>query len=236
MGTSLYFCIRFVSQLIKNRNIAVANKLDTKTWVSKSMDMLSMVEDCGGKFHIEGLDNILKSEGPVVFIGNHMSTLETMILPGLIASKRDVTFVVKQSLMTHPLFGPVMRARKPIAVERKNPAVDFKKVMLDGVENLKQNISVVIFPQSQRKVKFDSQHFNKMGIKLAKMGKVSIVPVALKTDFWKNGKIIKDVGPLNRKSPIHIKFGEPFSIEGSGTKEHQRVIEFIESNLAIWNK
>lgn len=236
LGSSVYFCLRFVAKLYENRKLALANKLDTKAWAAKSMEMLKLVEDCGGKLHIEGLENILKSKEPVVFVGNHMSTLETMVLPGLIASKREVTFVVKQSLMTHPIFGPVMRARKPIAVERKNPAVDFKKVMLDGVENLKKNISVVIFPQSHREIDFNPIHFNKMGIKLAKLAKVSIVPVAIKTDFWKNGKIIKDVGGLNRKLPIHIKFGAPISIKGNGNEEHQKIINFISLNLKNWRK
>lgn len=236
LGSSVYFCARFVAKLFQNRKLALANQLDTKAWASKSMEMLKLVEDCGGKFHIEGLENILKSKEPVIFVGNHMSTLETMILPGLIASKREVTFVVKQSLMTHPIFGPVMCARKPIAVERKNPAIDFKKVMKDGVDNLKKNISVVIFPQSHREIDFNPIHFNKMGIKLAKLAKVSIVPVAIKTDFWKNGKIIKDVGGLNRKLPIHIKFGEPISINSSGNEEHQKVIDFISLNLNNWKK
>lgn len=236
LGSSVYFCLRFVAKLFENRRLALTDRLDTKAWASKSMEMLKLIEDCGGKLHIEGIENITKSKKPVVFVGNHMSTLETMILPGLIASKREVTFVVKQSLMTHPLFGPVIRARKPIAVERKNPAIDFKKVMLDGVENLKKNVSVVIFPQSHRETDFNPTHFNKMGIKLAKLAQVSIVPIAIKTDFWKNGKIIKDVGGLNRKLPIHIKFGAPIFIEGNGNLEHQKVIDFIAKNLANWNR
>lgn len=234
-GTCVFFCISFLKKLFQNRKLALSNKLDTSTWAKKSLEMINLIEDCGGKIHIEGLDNITKSKSPVVFIGNHMSTLETMILPGLIASHREVTFVVKKSLTTHPIFGPVMRARKPIAVERKNPAIDFKKVMEEGVENLKKNISVVIFPQSQREVGFNPLKFNKMGVKLAKLADVNIVPVALKTDFWKNGKLIKDVGGLNRKLPIHIKFGEPIKVNGSGNEEHQKVIDFISSNLKSWN-
>jgi 1-acyl-sn-glycerol-3-phosphate acyltransferase len=95
---------------------------------------------------------------------------------------------------------------------------------------------VVIFPQSHREIEFNPAHFNKMGIKLAKLAKVSIVPVAIKTDFWKNGKIIKDVGGLNRKLPIHIKFGAPIAIEGNGNSEHQKVIDFISENLTNWNR
>lgn len=236
MGTSAYFGVKFIAQLVKNRRLAVAGKFDTQTWASRSMDIFELIEKCGGRYHIEGLNNISKIKEPVVFISNHMSMLESMIFPGLIASKREVTFVVKQSLVTHPLFGPVMRARKPITVERQDPIMDFKKVMTDGAENLEKNISVVIFPQSKRMVEFDPQQFNKLGIKLAKKVKAHIVPVALKTDFWKNGSLIKDIGGLDRKLPIHIQFGEPFTVDGPGKKEHQMVIDFITHHLNKWRQ
>jgi len=225
LGTSAYFAIRFIAKLIGNRRLALNDNFDTKMWAAQSMDILKHTEACGARYHIKGLNNITKSDDPVVFIGNHMGMLETMIFPGLIASRRDVTFVVKDSLVSHPLFGPVMRARKPITVERKDPIADFKKVMADGVENLKNNVSVVVFPQSQRKVEFIPAEFNSLGIKLAKKAKVKVVPVAIKTDFWQNGKLLKDIGRLNRKLPIHVKFGEPFMVEGSGKVEHQQVIE-----------
>ncbi len=234
LGTSAYFAVRFIAKLVANRRLAIADKFDTQMWARGSMDIFKFIERCGGRFHVEGLDNINKTDEPVVFIGNHMGMLETMIFPGLIASRREVTFIVKDSLVSHSLFGPIMKARKPITVERKDPMADFKKVMSDGVEYLKNNISVVVFPQSQRKVEFVPAEFNSLGIKLAKKAKVHVVPVAIKTDFWKNGKRFKDIGHLDRKLPIHIKFGEPFIIDGPGKKEHQMVVDFIEENLKSW--
>ena len=236
MGTSLYFAVSFLAKLVGNRQLAMANKFDTKTWAARSMDIFRLIESCGGRFNLEGLDNISKTTGPVVFISNHMSMLETMVFPGLIASKREVTFVVKQSLVAHPLFGPVMRARNPITVERHDPIADFKKVMSLGVENLKKNISVVVFPQSKRLVDFDPKNFNTLGIKLAKKAGVHVVPVAIKTDFWKNGKWVKDIGHLDRKLPIYMHFGAPFKIEGPGKKEHQMVIDFIADCLHRWGR
>ncbi len=233
-GSSVYFSSKFVSLLVASRKLALAGTFDTPSWAAGSLDIFRHVESCGGRFELEGLDNILKSEEPVVFISNHMSMLESMLFPGIIASKREVTFVVKESLVSHQLFGPVMRSRNPITVSREDPIADFKKVMTDGLENLQKGTSVVIFPQSQRMMNFDSKQFNTLGIKLAKKAKVKIVPVALKTDFWKNGKLLKDVAGINRKLPIHIKFGEPFSIEGPGKKEHQKVIDFITKNLEEW--
>lgn len=236
MGTSVYFNVRFVSKLFTNRRLAKKGKFDTHNWALGSLNIFNLIEECGGRFHIEGLNNINKIKEPVVFISNHMSIMESMIFPGLIALKREVTFVVKSSLVTHPIFGPVMRARNPIVVERQDPIADFKTVMKDGSENLERNVSVVIFPQSKRTVNFDPQKFNKLGIKLAKKANVYIVPVAIKTDFWNNGKLIKDIGKIDRKIPIHIKFGEPFMVEGQGNKEHQMVMDFIQENLAKWAK
>jgi len=60
---------------------------------------MQFLERTGGRFHITGMENINKSAGPVLFISNHMSTLETMILPCIIAPHREVTFVVKDSLV-----------------------------------------------------------------------------------------------------------------------------------------
>ncbi|MDX2359664.1 MAG: lysophospholipid acyltransferase family protein [Crocinitomicaceae bacterium] len=236
LGSSLYFNTCFISKLFRNRRIARTGKFDTQEWVNGSLNIMELIERCGGKFHIEGMNNMDKIEGSAVFISNHMSILESMIFPGLIAARKEVTFVVKDSLVTHPLFGPVMRARKPIAVERKDPIVDFKKVMNEGYENLQNGTSVVIFPQSARMTKFDPKKFNKLGIKLAKKAKVQIIPIAIKTDFWKNGKRIKDIGKIDRETPIHIKFGEPFRIEGSGNNEHQKVIDFITENLSNWQE
>jgi 1-acyl-sn-glycerol-3-phosphate acyltransferase len=220
--------------LLKYRKIALAGKFDTATWAKSSMDIFEWTEKCGGKYHIKGLDNIDKIDGPVVFASNHQSILETMIFPGIIASRREVTFVVKSSLPEHWLFGPVMRSRNPIAVERKDPMADFKKVMNDGAEFLAKGTCVVVFPQSKRVLGFDPKQFNTMGIKLAKSANVPIVPVAIKTDFWANGKMIKDVGHLKRHLPINIEFGEPIHINGPGKAEHQSVVDFIESRMNEW--
>ena len=236
LGTSFFFYLGFARLLFKYRKVALAGKFNTEIWAKSSMDIFEWTEKCGGKYDIKGLDNIDKTESPVVFVSNHQSILETMIFPGLIASRREVTFVVKSSLPEHWLFGPVMRSRNPIAVERKDPMADFKKVMNDGAEFLAKGTSVVVFPQSKRVLGFDPKQFNTLGMKLAKSANVAVVPVAIKTDFWANGKMIKDVGRLNRDLPIHIEFGEPIVIDGPGKKEHQQVLDFIESRMNTWEQ
>ena len=53
-------------------------------WVTSSLGMLDALEYAGVRVHVEGVENFIKLESPCVFIGNHMSTLETFILPCLI--------------------------------------------------------------------------------------------------------------------------------------------------------
>jgi len=50
------------------------------------------------------------------------------------------------------------------------------------------DISVLIFPQTTRDLRFDPNKFNTLGIKLAKRAKVPVIPVAVKTDAWGMGK------------------------------------------------
>lgn len=235
LDNRLYFVLKYAYVVLRTRKEAIRKVYDTKAWSASSYEIFRFIEKAGGKFHITGMENIDKSQEPVLFICNHMSTLETMILPGIIAPLREVTFVVKESLVKHPLFGEVMRSRNPIVVGRTDPRKDLKAVMNGGMDLLSKGISIIIFPQSTRSLHFKSEEFNSLGVKLAKKAGVQIVPVALKTDFWGNGKVIKEIGKLDHSKLIHFRFGEPFSITGSGKEENQRIIDFIQSSLKEWN-
>ena len=234
LNNRLYFTWKYATIVLSTRKVAVRKLYDTKAWTDSSFYILKFIEKTGGIFHITGMENITKSEQPVLFISNHMSTLETMIFPCIIQPLRDVTFVVKESLVKHPFFGDVMRSRNPIVVGRTDPRKDFEAVMNGGMDRLSKGISVIIFPQSTRSLDFKPEEFNSLGVKLAKKAGVKVVPVAIKTDFWGNGKLVKELGPIDRHKPIHIKFGEPFTIIGNGKEEHQKIIDFIKSSLQEW--
>jgi 1-acyl-sn-glycerol-3-phosphate acyltransferase len=204
-------------------------------WVESSRRIVDLLERVGVRFVIENVA-VLKTLGrPCVFIGNHMSTLETFVLPCILQPHLDVTFVVKQSLIEYPVFKHVMISRDPIVVQRVNPREDFKRVMEGGEERMGRGISIIVFPQSTRSPVLDTEQFNSMGIKLAKRCGVPAVPIALKTDAWGNGRMIKDFGRIDPARTVHIKFGEPIEVAGSGKEEHARVVRFIQEHLVRWS-
>ncbi len=228
----LYYVLRFLAVVLRYWNIA-RKHLDYETWSRASYDMFRLMEDCGGRFFITGLDNLRKVEGPVVFVGNHMSMLETQVPICLTYPYKRAIFVLKKSLQAIPFFGAYVR--DCIAVSRTSPADDLKLVLSQGAERIAEGRSIIIFPQATRSVEFIPEKFNSLGVKLARRAGVPVVPIALKTDFWGNGALMKDFGPLDLRKPIHLEFGEPMTIKGQGRDEHEQVMQFIQSRLAKWS-
>ncbi len=196
-------------------------------WIQSSLNAVKALEAVGGRFEIKNLDILRKLESPCVFVSNHMSILETFILPCVIQPHRDVTFVIKESLLSFPFFKQIMRNCKPIVVGRDNPRADLKTVLDEGQNRLNTNISVIIFPQTTRSSIFDPKAFNSLGVKLARRCNVPVVPVALKTDAWGIGSKFKDFGKIYPEKSVYITFDNPLLVHGSGKSEHKFIVDFI---------
>ena len=236
LGSRIYFIVRYSLMIFSMSLKAQRGQYGYDETLELGQRFFRIIEDIGAQVHIEGIDNIKKVvDEPVVFVGNHMSTLETMLFPALICPIKKSIFVVKKSLLDFPFFGHVMRATEPISVGRTNPREDFKTVMDEGLKALQEGKSIIIFQQSHRKPEFDPQTFSSLGVKLAQKAGVKVVPFALKTDFWGNAKKIRDFGPIRRKERVCFSFDEPIAIEDIGKDTNNKVIQFIEKKLKEWN-
>ncbi len=236
VSPSFYFYRNLLRVVLYSNKKVKKGIYDRYNWVGSSLEIMRNLEEAGLKFDITGMGNLRKIDGPVIFIGNHMSTLETLVLPGIIQPVKPVIFIIKKELVDFPLFGPIAAARYPIIVGRTNPREDFKLVMDEGKKRLEDGRSIVVFPQKTRTPFLDSSSFNTMGIKLAKRNNVPVIPIALATDAWPNGKIIKDIGKLDPSKTVYFAFGEPMKVEGSGSAQHQKVLEFIKQKLKEWGR
>jgi 1-acyl-sn-glycerol-3-phosphate acyltransferase len=216
-------------------SLAKQGRYKTPDWSQSSLAILRALERVGVNMEITGTEAFKALDGPCVFIANHMSTLETFVLPAIIAPFKDATFVVKQSLVEYPVFKYVMRSRDPITVGRANPRDDLKSVLEGGTERLKAGRSIVIFPQTTRTPVFEPESFNTIGIKLAKKAGVPVVPIALKTDAWSNGIFLKDYGRIVPSRRVYFAFGKPLMVRDRGQEEHAAIIQFIGGKLTEWS-
>jgi 1-acyl-sn-glycerol-3-phosphate acyltransferase len=215
---------------------AVNGFYDGEQWALSSLEVFRLLESVGVRFAIDNLDVPYSVTGPCVYVGNHMSTLETMVLPCLLQPACNTTFIVKESLTRFPVFGHVMRSRDPISVGREDPREDLRAVLEGGQERLESGTSVIVFPQTTRSSTFDPAQFNTIGVKLARRANAPIVPIALKTDAWEKGSIVKDFGPIRPDREVHISFGEPLEVSGSGREEHEQIVRFIQEKLEEWGE
>jgi len=232
------FYLEYFTEVLGARASAVRGKYDDAEWSESSFRVLSIIEHNRGRFQVEGLQNLrdAASGAPYVFISNHMSSLETQVLPTLIVPFMPVTFVVKRQLVEGPIFGPIMRSREPIAVGRKNAREDLDTVLSAGKELLGRGKSIIVFPQSTRTPAFRREEFNSLGVKLAARASVPVVPVAVKTDFWGDKGLFRGFGKVRPRLTIHIEFGRPIDVTGRGKEVHVAIMDFIEERQNRWQK
>jgi len=231
---SAIFYWYLIVTVIKAARLAKHGNYDGSSWAKSSHKLFREIENVGMRIEITGIEHLVDLKQPVVIIGNHMSMMETMLLPSIIQPLMDVTFVVKKSLLDYPVFKYVMRSRNPVAVSRKNPREDFKNVMSEGVDRLNRGTSIIVFPQTTRSSTFDPLQMGSIGVKLARKAGVSVIPLALKTDGWQNGSMLKDFGKIDRNKNVYFAFDKPMPVTGKGNEEQQIINDFIAGKLKIW--
>lgn len=229
-----FYAINF-SVFIKCGQLGKHGKLDGEAQTQQSTRNLTLVENCGGKVHLRGLEHVRALKGrPCVLVANHMSLLETAMMHAVCREYVDFSFVIKESLNRIPYFRYIMSALDAIAVTRRNPKEDLKTVLTEGKRVLTGGRSVIIFPQHTRTEEFIPENFNTIGIKLAKSAGVPVLPLALKTDFTKNGKIVRDMGAICPEHEVWFEFAPAVEIEGNGHEQHRQIVEFIKSRVDSW--
>ena len=235
LGSRWYFYLNNFGIFARTGRCGRRGRLDKERQIYYSNKNFRLVEKCGGRIHLRGLENLRDVSGePVVLIGNHMSLLETALFHAVAREYLDFTFFIKQSLLTVPFFRDIMGSLGAMPVGREKPRDDLRAVLGDGKKVLESGRSIIIFPQSTRSETFDAAKFNSIGIKLAKSAGVRVLPFALKTDFLGNGKYLRDMGPVRPKRGVYFEFAPARAVEGNGQALQQEIIGFIQSRLASW--
>ena len=179
----------------------------------------------GMDIRVEGRENI--PDKTCLFVGNHTSILDIPVI--FYTAGRQVGFVAKKEVLKVPVLSYWLVKGKCIALDRQNTR-DAIRVINEGVENLKEGYSMMIFPEGTRSLDGKPLQFKKGSLKLAIKAKVPIVPVTIDaafTSFEKSGKF--------KPSTINVTYCK--AIETSElTKEEEKnlsedIRQIIISNL-----
>lgn len=210
--------------------------LNQEKWASICYDTIRKAESYGSVFTAEGWKNRESYKGPVVYLSNHMSTLETIILPFVLNTYGPISTVVKQSLAHLPGLEVAAKTLKLIPIGRANPREDLMTIFEQGQANIKEGYSVLIFAQGTRVPVFARKGWSSIGTKLAEKAGVPVIPIAVKTDLqvtrpgskgW-----AKDFGTVDPSRDVRVACGPVLT--GSSREMHKASFDWIAAKVASW--
>ncbi len=172
---------------------------------------------CGIRYEVKGQENI-PAENFILF-SNHQSTWETFALQLFFP---PLSFVVKKELLYLPFFGWTLSMLKPVAIKRGTGRAALKQLIENGIQRLKENIVVIIFPEGTRIAPDAKVEYKKGGAILAEKSGYPVVPVAHNAGYYwpkrgfmkKRGLITINIGRAiptkNRKAKDILSEAEAF--------------------------
>jgi putative phosphoserine phosphatase/1-acylglycerol-3-phosphate O-acyltransferase len=130
----------------------------------------------GIDLRVEGEEH-LWSQRPAVFIFNHQSGLDTILMLKLL--RRDLTGVAKKEIRSNPIFGPLFSAAGVVFVDRAHTAKAID-ALRPAVEALRQGRSLAISPEGTRSTTVRLGRFKKGAFHMAMQAGVPVVPVVFR--------------------------------------------------------
>ena len=210
--------------------------LTTELWAQCCFKTVQKSEKFGIKVTADGWENRNGYKGPVVYLCNHMSTLETIMLPPVLLTYGPFNVFVKASLSRLPALKRAAAHMGLIPLGRKSPREDLMQVFNEGCARIREGSSVLIFPQGSREKVFSRKLYSSIGAKLAEKAGVPVIPIAVKTDCEPtrpDGKgWLKDFGTVDPSKDIRLRCGPP--ITGNAKEIHQKVFDWIKVQLEEW--
>jgi 1-acyl-sn-glycerol-3-phosphate acyltransferase len=146
----------------------------------------------GTKLEVRGRENL--PQGPALIASKHQSAWDTF---GLIPLTRDPAMVMKQELLSIPLYGWFSRKFEMIPIQRELGPAALRRMAQEAASRAAQGRDIIIFPEGTRRAPGAPPAY-KPGIALL-YDKLNIpcVPVALNSGlFWPRRSLTRRPGTI----------------------------------------
>ena len=213
--------------------------LSIERWAGFCFSCVTAAERLGMSVLLDGFANAAELKEPVVFLCNHMSTIETILLPPVLLSYGPLSYVAKASLAHLPFLEKAAAKTGMIPLGRKSPREDLLFLLEAGVARIKAGQNLLIFPQGTRQQVFSRKVYSSIGAKLAEKAGCPIVPLVVDTRCQPTrsggllGRVFKDFGPVDTSKDIRCSCGPAIACAKSRVM-HEAAFDWMASKLEEW--
>lgn len=214
-------------------------KLTTDNWAHTCFSSVTIAEKLGMSVSVEGFSDRLAYNGPVVYLSNHMSMIETIMLPPILLTASPFSYVAKASLAHLPFLERAAEHMRMVPISRKSPREDLMSILRIGTERLAGGDSFLIFPQGTRCEVFSRKRYSSIGAKLAERANCPVVPIVVDTRCQPTRtkgmfkKIFKDFGSVDTSKDIRIAIGPVIPCDKSKAL-HEAAFDWMATKLESW--
>lgn len=165
-----------------------------------------IVKLAGTDLIVRGTERI-PMDTAVLYVGNHRSYFDIVLTLSLFP--RVTGYVAKAEMRTWPLLNLWMKNIHCLFLDRDNIKEGLKTI-LKGAEEVKNGISLCIFPEGTRnKINDTFLPFHDGSFKIAEKGRVPVVPMVIVN----SAGVFEDHLPKVKKAKVVIEFQEPVYID-----------------------
>lgn len=158
----------------------------------------------GTKITVIGEENVPKDQA-VLYIANHRSYFD--ILLTYVRVPRPTGYVAKKEMLKYPLLRDWMKNLHCKFLDREDMKAGLKMI-LDAIEDVKNGVSICIFPEGTRNPNEDPLQmlpFKEGSLKIAEKSGCPIIPMALTG----SADIFEKQFPKIKKAHVIIEYGKP---------------------------
>ncbi len=185
---------------------------------------LAVLKKLGYGLKVSGLEHI--KEEPILFVSNHQGTLDPALIVG--SCPVPLSFVSKKENEKIPVLGKCALSIGTIHFDRESRQGNVA-MLRTALRTLKAGRNICLFPEGTRSMGDAMNPFKVGSLQIAKMSRVTIVPITLNYAYDLDG------GCPNHKQ-LEIHYGQPISYDAYRQMDEEELRDYVYRQIEMYVK
>ncbi|MFZ3577975.1 lysophospholipid acyltransferase family protein [Virgibacillus sp. DJP39] len=203
----IYFCAIIIVlqsglKLHKGKKLSKEGSKESEIKMFKAPKLVSqrVIRLTGTKVHVSGQEKL--PDEAVLFVANHQGLFDILALIGYVG--KPLGFIAKKEVEKIPIVSSWMSLMHGVFIDRNDRRQSVKAIN-EGIENLKNGHSLVVFPEGTRSRGSNLNTFKSGSLRLATKANVPIVPIAINGTY----QMLEEGNGRVKGSTITMKILDP---------------------------